>query len=337
MHKWVALAFKDGAATYCPYDGGEVAAAVRPYLDDAEYTAVLYSDTPLFRRKTLLEILNFVKANDLNVCCLTRGWIFSTNYLKKIEKAIAPKIYYFNEEDFMTATDFNQVALINDVLSQRIKAFHMGNGVYIKDPATAYIDGDVAIGKGVVIEPSNTLRGRTRIGDGAHLNFGNVITDSVIGENAVVTGSNLNGCAVGAGTSVGPYAYIRPHTEVGERCRIGDFTELKNAKIGDGTKVSHLSYVGDAEVGKDCNIGCGAVFVNYDGRNKYRTRVGDGAFIGSNCNLIAPVSIGDRAFIAAGSTITDDIPGKALAIARSRQVNKDGWNVDKYGTDKSNE
>ena len=130
---------------------------------------------------------------------------------------------------------------------------------------------------------------------------------------------------VGAGTNVGPFAYIRPNCTVGSDVKVGDFVELKNSTIGDGTKISHLTYIGDSDVGKGVNFGCGTVTVNYDGKKKYRTTIGDNCFIGCNTNLVSPVNVGDGAYIAAGSTITEDIPEDNLSIARARQVNKDGW------------
>jgi bifunctional UDP-N-acetylglucosamine pyrophosphorylase/glucosamine-1-phosphate N-acetyltransferase len=135
----------------------------------------------------------------------------------------------------------------------------------------------------------------------------------------------LTHCRVGAYTTVGPFAYLRPAATVGEHCRIGDFVEIKNSTIGDGTKVSHLTYVGDSDLGKDINLGCGVVFVNYDGKTKNRSRVDDHAFVGCNCNLIAPVHIGENAYLAAGSTVVEDVPADALFVARSRGVVKEDW------------
>jgi len=151
------------------------------------------------------------------------------------------------------------------------------------------------------------------------------ITNSVIGNHTEVINSTVVDSVVGENTNVGPYAYLRPKSDIGNNVKIGDFVEVKNAKIGDGSKASHLSYIGDAEVGKDVNIGCGVVFVNYDGKNKFKSVVKDGAFVGSNCNLVAPVTIEEKGYIATGSTITDDVPNGALAIARQRQVVKEGW------------
>lgn len=326
MHSWVSLAFNDSPVQKIVYDNSsDVAATVKPFLNSgSRYTVVLYSDTPLFQRKTLLEILKYVGSHNLNVCRLTRGWVFNTEYLRTCEKVFASKTYYFDEEDFLTASDFKQLALVSDLLRQRILAFHMKNGVYITDPASTFIDGDVVIEKNVTIFQNNTVKGKSVICAGAVLSQGNAVTDSVIGPGARITSSNLISCKIGKDTTVGPYAYIRPETVIGQHCRIGDFVEIKKSVIGDGSKVSHLAYVGDAEIGRDCNIGCGVVFVNYDGKNKFKSIVGDNVFVGSNSNIIAPALLKEGSYVAAGSTITDSVDG-GLAIARARQVNKPAW------------
>ena len=163
------------------------------------------------------------------------------------------------------------------------------------------------------------------IGKGSIIRENCVIEDSVIGEGCTIWSSTLTQARVGDKTTVGPYAYLRPKTEIGKKCKVGDFVEMKNARFGNGSKASHLAYIGDAVIGEDVNIGCGVVFVNYDGKNKFVSTVGDRAFIGSNVNLVAPVEIGEGATVAAGSTIVSDVPKKALAIARERQTNKENW------------
>jgi bifunctional UDP-N-acetylglucosamine pyrophosphorylase/glucosamine-1-phosphate N-acetyltransferase len=147
----------------------------------------------------------------------------------------------------------------------------------------------------------------------------------VIGDGTSVNASQLNKCTVGKNTTVGPFAYVRPDTKIGDGCRIGDFVELKNSSIGNGTKVSHLTYIGDSDLGESINVGCGVVTVNYDGKNKYRTKVEDHAFVGCNVNLVAPVTVGEGSFIAAGSTITRDVPKDAMSVARERQKDIEGW------------
>lgn len=198
-------------------------------------------------------------------------------------------------------------------------------GVTFIDKNTAYIDDTVEIGEGSIIEPCVCLKGNTVIGKNVTVGFCSEITNSKIGDNVHITHSVITGSTVGEGTKVGPFAYIRPDCEIGKDVKIGDFVEIKNSNIGEGTKISHLTYVGDADVGKNINFGCGTVVVNFDGKKKHRTKIGDDAFIGCNTNLVAPVEIGKGAFTAAGSTITDDVPEDSLAIARSRQVIKKGW------------
>ena len=151
------------------------------------------------------------------------------------------------------------------------------------------------------------------------------ITNSTIGNNTEIKNSTIIDSTVGENTIVGPYAYLRPKSNIGNHVKIGDFVEVKNATIEDNSKASHLSYIGDAHVGKNVNIGCGVVFVNYDGKNKFQTVIEDNVFVGCNSNLVAPVTVGKNAFIAAGSTITDEVHEDAFAIARSRQVNKEGY------------
>lgn len=180
------------------------------------------------------------------------------------------------------------------------------------------------VAQGAKIAPGVTIEGRSVIGEGAVIRPGCIIEDSVIGARTEVTASVLTGAKVGEDCTVGPFAYLRKGADIADGCRIGDFVEVKNARVGEGTKVAHLTYVGDCEIGKGCNIGCGVVFVNYDGKRKNRTVVGDRCFIGSNCNIIAPVSIKDGCYIAAGTTVTDDVGKDDLVIGRVRQVVKPG-------------
>jgi len=198
-------------------------------------------------------------------------------------------------------------------------------GVIFVDENNAYIDEGVVIGEGTVIEPNVRISGKTVIGKNVTIGFCSDISDCEIADNVTIKHSVLTESKIGAKTTVGPFCYVRPKCIVGEGVKLGDFVEVKNAVIGDGTKLSHLTYVGDADVGKKINFGCGTVAVNYDGKNKFRTVIEDGAFIGCNTNLVAPVRVGENAFTAAGSTITEDVPADNLAIARARQVNKSGW------------
>lgn len=217
------------------------------------------------------------------------------------------------------------LAEAEQLLRERINRGHMLNGVTIIDPASTYIDADVSIGSDCVICPGTLLRGSTSIGTDCVIGPNTEIEDSVIGDGVAIRHSVVKEAVIGSEATVGPFAYLRPGSKLGEQVKVGDFVEIKNAALGDGTKVSHLSYIGDADVGKNVNIGCGAITVNYDGFNKSLTEIGDDAFIGSNVNLIAPVKVGRGAYIVAGSTITDDVEDNDMAIARERQTNKPGY------------
>ncbi len=198
-------------------------------------------------------------------------------------------------------------------------------GVTMLDASAVWVEPTVKVGRGTVLLPGTILRGKTVIGEGCTIGPNTMLTDCTIGDRATVNASQGTDCTVGADTTVGPFAYLRPGCVIGSGCRVGDFVELKNSVIGDGTKISHLTYVGDSDVGKRVNFGCGTVTVNYDGNAKYRTTIGDDVFLGCNTNLIAPVTVEDGAYTAAGSTVTDDVPADALAIARARQTIKPDW------------
>ena len=188
-----------------------------------------------------------------------------------------------------------------------------------------YIDPRVKIGSGTVILPGTILRGRTVIGKNCTIGPNAIIRDCTVGDETEVNASQLNESTVGAHTTVGPFAYVRPNSKIGDHVKVGDFVEIKNSVIGNGTKISHLTYVGDSDCGERVNFGCGTVTTNYDGFKKYRCTIGDDSFIGCNTNLVAPVKVGEGSYIAAGSTITDDVPADALALARTKQTVKEGW------------
>lgn len=212
-------------------------------------------------------------------------------------------------------------------MRQRINRAHMMGGVTMLDPAGTYIEADVTIGADSVLYPGTVLRGGTRIGSDCRIGPQADLTDAVVGDGVEIRHSVLAQCEVGEGAAIGPFAYLRPGSRIGAHVKIGDFVEIKNATLGEGSKVSHLSYIGDAHVGRNVNIGCGAITANYDGYNKQITEIEDDAFIGSNVNLIAPVKVGRGAYVVAGSTITDDVPAGDMAIARERQTNKPGYAV----------
>ncbi|MBQ3864788.1 MAG: bifunctional UDP-N-acetylglucosamine diphosphorylase/glucosamine-1-phosphate N-acetyltransferase GlmU [Clostridia bacterium] len=218
-----------------------------------------------------------------------------------------------------------QLSRIEKILRTKINEKHMANGVTIIDPDSVYIESGVSIGQDTVLYPGCVLTGNTVIGEDCVIRGTSRLENACIGSRVEIESSVLLNCSVDDDTTVGPFAYLRPDSRVGKNVKVGDFVELKNAVIGDGTKISHLTYVGDADLGKDINLGCGTVFVNYDGKYKYRSTVGDHAFIGCNVNLVAPVHVGDGAFIAAGSTVTKDVPSDSLVVARQRETVKEGW------------
>ena len=227
-----------------------------------------------------------------------------------------------NAEEVQGINNRSQLSVAERVLNKRMLERLMISGVTIRDPQTTQVDADVEIGQDTVIYPGTILRGRTKIGRLCRLGPFTHIEDSNIGNECEVRYSYVVSARLLEKTSVGPFAHIRPDSILGPRARIGNFTEVKNSRVGFCSKVNHLSYIGDADIAEDVNIGAGTITCNYDGKEKHKTIIGAKAFIGSNVNLIAPVKIGRGAKVAAGSTVTEDVPDEALAIARARQVNK---------------
>ncbi len=230
-----------------------------------------------------------------------------------------------DSEEIQGINSRQQLAEAEKIMRKRINSRHMINGVTMIDPESTYIDADVTIGRDTIIYPGAIIEGKTSIGEDCIIGQNSRIVDSNIGNSVEVQISTVLESKVDDNAHIGPYAYLRPNSEIGKNVKIGDFVEVKNSKIDDNSKASHLSYIGDAYVGKGVNIGCGAVFVNYDGKKKHKTVVQDNAFIGCNVNLVAPVEVEEGAYVAAGSTITECVPKESLSIARARQVNKEGW------------
>jgi len=218
-----------------------------------------------------------------------------------------------------------QLSDAEEIMRKKINEYHMLNGVTLIDPKATYIEKGVEIGTDTIIYPGAVIRGKTKIGRECIIEGGSNITDTILGDRINVKSSTLIESVVDDDTKIGPNAYLRPKSNIGKNVKIGDFVEVKNANIGNNSKASHLSYIGDADVGEKVNIGCGVVFVNYDGKNKFRSSVGNNSFVGSNSNLVAPVTVRDNGYIAAGSTITEEVMEGDLSIARARQVNKPGW------------
>lgn len=275
-----------------------------------------------FKSSELLEALSKLTANN------SQGEYYLTDTLEILKNAGQKVGAYIVEDnrEVMGVNDKVQLAVAESVMRERINLSHMLNGVTVINPQNTYIDADVCIGADTVIYPGSILEGKTQIGKNVLVGANCRLVDAKIADGVDIQSSTIISSFVDEGTHVGPYAYIRPDSSVGKNCKVGDFVELKKAQIGDGTKLSHLTYVGDAQVGKNCNFGCGTVVVNYDGKKKYKTVIGDNAFIGCNSNLVSPVTVNDGAYIAAGSTITDEVPENSLAIARARQVVKPDWN-----------
>ena len=231
-------------------------------------------------------------------------------------------------------SDNDEIRGINDrvqlneaekIMQKRINEYHMRNGVTMRNPESVYIEDGVEIGNDTEICQNVTIKSGTKIGSDCVIGSGSMLDRAVIHDGVDVLSSVILESEVDEGTHVGPFAYIRPNCHVGKEVKVGDFVELKNSNIDDGTKISHLTYIGDSDVGKRVNFGCGTVTCNYDGKKKYRTTIGDDCFVGCNTNFVSPINVGDGVYIAAGSTITEDIPENSMSIARARQVNKEGW------------
>jgi bifunctional UDP-N-acetylglucosamine pyrophosphorylase/glucosamine-1-phosphate N-acetyltransferase len=246
----------------------------------------------------------------------------------KVLKNEKKKVGAFRLDDPTEIAGINsrvQLAYAEEVMRERINEDLMMSGVTIIDPHSTYIQDSVKIGRDTIIYPGAILEGDTVIGEDCIIGHDSRIVDSRIGDRVDIQSSTILESSVSDDSKVGPYAYLRPNSHIGKNVKIGDFVEVKNSTIGDNSKASHLAYIGDAKVGNNVNVGCGVVFVNYNGKIKQETIVGDNAFIGSNSNLVAPVVVKEWGYIAAGSTITDDVNNGCLSIARARQVNKEGW------------
>ncbi len=239
---------------------------------------------------------------------------------KKIGAVIAK-----DPDEMMGINDRKMLADANTWLKHKVNERLMKEGVTLIDPEHTYISKDAKIGKDTVIYPNVVMEGHVTIGEDCVITSGSYLRDAKIGDSCTVDASEITDSEIAEETTVGPDSHLRNGCKIGAKCRIGNFVELKNTTFGYNTKCAHLTYVGDAEVGSKVNFGCGVVTVNYDGKHKFRTVIDDGAFIGSNVNLVAPVHIGKKALLAAGSTITEDVPDGGMGIGRVRQSNKEGF------------
>ena len=314
-------------------ENGDLLKIVEQKDGNAEELAVneINSGIYCFKGQMLRESLDLLDNNN------AQGEYYLTDTIK-ILRDKGFKVGAFNGstiEELMGVNSRVELAKAEALMRKRINEQHLVNGVTIIDTEATYIEADVEIGSDTIVYPGVMLHGNTKIGNECIIGMNSSITNSTIGNNTEVKNSTIIDSNVGDNTTVGPYAYLRPKSNIGNNVKIGDFVEVKNATIEDNSKASHLSYIGDAHVGKDVNIGCGVVFVNYDGKNKFKSEVKDGAFIGSNSNLVAPVVVEEKGYVATGSTITDNVPEGALAIARERQVVKEGWVEKKAQRDES--
>lgn len=275
-----------------------------------------------FDNKKLFEALKHVDNNN------AQGEYYLTDVLEILRNS-GERVGAYKMPDFSESLGVNDrvaLAQATKIMQRRINEKHMRNGVSFIDPDTAYIDSDVKIGNDTVIEGNVVIKGNTEIGSECVITNGSRIIDSKIGNGVTITSSTIEEAEMDDNTDIGPNSHLRPQAIIRKGAHIGNFVEVKKAEIGENTKVGHLTYVGDATLGKDINIGCGTIFSNYDGVKKFHTNVGDHAFIGAGSTLIAPINVADHAFIAADTTVTKDVNKYDMAIGRGRQVNKpDYW------------
>ena len=218
-----------------------------------------------------------------------------------------------------------QLAQCEAVLQQRLRDQWMAEGVTFVDPGSCTLSEDCRFGRDVVIEPQTHLRGSCRIGDNCRLGPGSLLDNAELGSDVTVLHSVVREATVGNGVAIGPFAHLRPAADIADGCRIGNFVEVKKSQVGAGSKINHLSYIGDASLGENVNVGAGTITANYDGVRKHRTVIGEGSKTGANSVLVAPVTLGSNVTVGAGSTITKDVPDGALAIGRAKQLSKEGW------------
>ncbi|AKG21875.1 bifunctional UDP-N-acetylglucosamine diphosphorylase/glucosamine-1-phosphate N-acetyltransferase GlmU [Calothrix sp. 336/3] len=270
-----------------------------------------------FRWQDLAQVLPLLQANN------AQQEYYLTDAVTQVTPVMAVDVADYQE--ILGINDRLQLATAYEILQQRIKEAWMRAGVTLIDPASITIDETVQLNPDVIIEPQTHLRGNTVIESGCRIGPGSLIENSHISENTTIQFSVVTDSTIKDGSRVGPYAHLRGHAEVGAGCRIGNFVELKNTQLGDRTNVAHLSYLGDTTTGTKVNIGAGTITANYDGVKKHPTKIGDRTKTGSNSVLVAPITLGDDVYVAAGSTVTEDVPDNSLVIARQRQVVKEGW------------
>lgn len=277
--------------------------------------------TYVFDNRALFEALEKVTNNN------AQGEYYLPDVIELIKEQNG-KVTAYIMDDMSEALGVNdRIALsqANELMTKRLNEFHMRNGVTLINPTNTFIEASVEIGNDTVIEPGVILKGNTKIGSDCIIGAYSEIVDSQIADGVKITHSVIEKSVLSVGVTVGPYAHLRPNSVLGKDVHIGNFVEVKNSTIGEGTKSGHLTYIGDADLESNINIGCGTIFVNYDGKNKYRSHIGKDSFIGCNANIVAPVKIGEKVFVAAGTTVLHDVEDEALAISRVDQKNIPGY------------
>ncbi|WP_009633833.1 bifunctional UDP-N-acetylglucosamine diphosphorylase/glucosamine-1-phosphate N-acetyltransferase GlmU [Synechocystis sp. PCC 7509] len=270
-----------------------------------------------FNWSKLMEVLPHLQANN------DQKEYYITDAVNQLEQVMAVDVEDYQE--MLGINDREQLATAYEILQRRLKSQWMAKGVTMIDPNSITIDDTVTLQPDVIIEPQTHLRGKTEIASGCRIGPGSLIEDSLIGENVTILYSVVTNSIVNANSQIGPYTHLRAEVEVGAGCRLGNFVELKKTVLGSGTNVAHLAYLGDATLGEKVNVGAGTITANYDGVNKHPTIIGDRTKTGANSVLVAPLTIGNDVYIAAGSAVTEDVPDDCLVIGRSRQVIKRGW------------
>jgi bifunctional UDP-N-acetylglucosamine pyrophosphorylase / glucosamine-1-phosphate N-acetyltransferase len=285
--------------------------------------------TYCFDNKLLFEALNGVSNNNV------QGEYYLPDVIEilKNQGEIVSAFQTSSFEETLGVNDRYALSQAEEIMKLRINKKHMLNGVTIIDPSNTYISADAKIEQDTVIYPGTVIKGNSSIEAECVLGPNTEIDNCQVGKRTVIRQSVAHDSTIGNDVAIGPFAHIRPSSSLADEVKIGNFVEVKKSTFGKGSKASHLSYIGDAEVGSDVNLGCGSITVNYDGKNKFLTKIEDGAFIGCNSNLIAPVTVGKGAYVAAGSTVTENVPGNALSIARARQINKEDY-VDRLNSKK---
>ena len=302
---------------------GQVAQIVeqKDATEEQKLVTEINTGTYCFDNKALFEALKLVKNDN------AQGEYYLPDVIEILQQQgeIVSAFVTGDFDETLGVNDRFALSQAEELMRARINERHMRNGVTIINPATTHISADAVIGSDTVLLPGVIIEGKTVIGEDCKIGPNSHIVNSEVGNATTIHSSVVLNSTVGHETAVGPFAHLRPNSTLGDHVKIGNFVEVKKSSLGDNTKVSHLSYIGDAEIGQNVNIGCGSITVNYDGKNKFKTTIEDDVFVGCNSNLVAPITLGAGSFIAAGSTITKEVPGDALAIARARQENKLGY------------